>query len=178
VAVHGCGGVGLSAVMIAVALGARVVAVDLSPVALARARDLGAEVVVGAEDDPVVAVREATGGGAAVSLDAVGTTATALASVSCLRPRGRHVQVGLLLGQHAAPPVPMGPVVAQELSLHGSHGMPAADYPAMLALVAAGEVRPAELVGRVIGLDQAPAALVAMGGPADVAGMTVVRLGA
>ena len=46
-AVHGCGGVGLSAVMIGVALGARVVAVDVVPAALDRARELGAEVSCG-----------------------------------------------------------------------------------------------------------------------------------
>ena len=85
-------------------------------------------------------VIDATGGGAHVSLDAVGSTDTAVASVSSLRPRGRHVQVGLLLGEHATPPLPMGLVVAKELEIHGSHGMSARDYPAMLDLVATGAV--------------------------------------
>lgn len=175
VAVHGCGGVGSSAVQLAVALGARVVALDPGAAALELAGALGAEVLL----DPSVveaasAVRDATGGGAHVSLDAVGATATAVASVSCLRRRGRHVQVGLLLGEHAAPPIPMGPVVAHELTIHGSHGMAAADYPALLALVASGAVDPGALVGRVVGLDEAPAALAAMGAPAVGAGVTVV----
>jgi D-arabinose 1-dehydrogenase-like Zn-dependent alcohol dehydrogenase len=176
VAVHGCGGVGLSAVMIATALGARVVAVDVSEPALRLAAELGAEVVVEGGPDAVRAVVDATGGGAHVSLDAVGSTDTAIASVSSLRPRGRHVQVGLLLGEHAAPPLPMGVVVARELQIHGSHGMAACDYPAMLDLVASGSVRPDRLVGSVIGLRDAGAALAAMSRPATTAGVTVVRL--
>ena len=177
VAIHGCGGVGLSAVMIAAALGARVVAVDVSSAALARAGELGADVLIGANDDDVVTrVTEVTDGGAYVSLDAVGSTATALNSVRCLRPRGRHVQVGLLLGRHSAPPLPMDRVVANELEIHGSHGMAARDYPALLQLVDSGAVRPDLLVGQVIGLEEAGAALAAMSHPASQAGITVVRL--
>jgi D-arabinose 1-dehydrogenase-like Zn-dependent alcohol dehydrogenase len=92
VAVHGCGGVGLSAVMIAAAAGARVIALDVSDMALTRAREAGAELAVPAGTD----VRDATGGGAHVSVDAIGTEAACAASVSGLRKRGRHVQVGLL----------------------------------------------------------------------------------
>lgn len=177
-AVHGCGGVGLSAVMIGAALGARVVAVDLSPAALDHARRVGAEEVVDAREvaDAAEAVREVTGGGARVSLDALGSPATATASVRCLAPRGRHVQVGLLLGESSTPPLPMDQVVAKELEIYGSHGMAARDYPAMLALVADGTLRPDLLVGRVIGLDQAGAALSAMGRGGSAAGMTVVDL--
>ncbi len=177
VAVHGCGGVGLSAVMIATALGARVVAVDVSPVARQRAAELGAEVVVEGTD-AAEAVVAATGGGAHVSLDAVGSTSTAIASIDSLRPRGRHVQVGLLLGEHAVPALPMGRVLAQELEIHGSHGMAARDYPPMLEMVRSGALRPDLLVGRVIGLGEAGAALAAMSDPATTAGITVVEVGA
>jgi alcohol dehydrogenase len=177
VAVHGCGGVGLSAVMIAAALRARVVAIDVSGPALALAAELGAEVLVEGGPDAADHVVDVSGGGAHVSLDAVGSSHTAVASVSCLRPRGRHVQVGLLLGEHATPPLPMGVVVAKELEIYGSHGMSARDYPAMLDLVASGAVRPDRLVGAVIGLAEAGEALAAMGRPATTAGVTVVRLG-
>ena len=119
---------------------------------------------------------DATGGGAHVSLDAVGSSDMAIASVSSLRPRGRHIQVGLLLGEHATPPLPMGVVVARELEIYGSHGMSARDYPAMLDLVASGAVRPERLIGAVIGLAEAGAALAAMSRPATTAGVTVVRL--
>jgi alcohol dehydrogenase len=188
VAVHGCGGVGLSAVMVAVADGARVVALDTSPAARDAALAAGAEVVLdpraaGSDDAPTTLptpddvaarVREVTGGGAHVSLDALGSPATAVASVLGLRRRGRHVQVGLLLADSARPPVPMDRVVAWELELYGSHGMAAHEYPAMLARIAAGELRPDRLVGRTIGLHEAPDALAAMSGAPAAAGMTVV----
>ena len=141
-AVHGCGGVGLSAVLVGAALGARVVAVDVSEAALARAVELGAAATVRG-DDPAAAVRDATGGGGAhVSLDAVGSPTTAVASVHSLRRRGRHVQVGLLLGDQATPPLPMDLVVAHELEVHGSHGMPAHQYADLLDLVTSGRLDP------------------------------------
>jgi len=174
-AVHGCGGVGLSAVMIASALGARVVAVDVATAALDRARELGAESVVDASEDPAAAVREITRGGAHVSIDAFGSAATAAASVRSLRRRGRHVQVGLLHGAASTPPIPMDQVIARELEIYGSHGMAAHEYPAMLALITSGALHPERLVGRVIGLEDAGAALAAMDRPASTAGMTVIK---
>ncbi|SES12496.1 alcohol dehydrogenase [Pedococcus cremeus] len=180
-AVHGCGGVGLSAVMVGAALGARVVAVDVSPAALERAREVGAEVLLDARDpgagsDVAGRVRDVTGGGAHVSLDALGSPATAVASVLSLRRRGRHVQVGLLLGEASTPPLPMDRVVAQELEVYGSHGMAAHEYPAMLAMIEDGTLRPELLVGEVIDLEAAGAALAAMDRPRAGSGMTVVSL--
>lgn len=174
VAVHGCGGLGLSAVMVAVACGARVVAVDPSPEALRLARSVGAAVRLApgpTADATAAAVLAATGGGAHVSLDALGSAVTCAASVAGLRARGRHVQVGLLAA--GAVEVPMGRVLALELELLGSHGMAAHAYPEMLRLVSAGVLRPDRLVGSVIGLPEAPAALAAMseGSPT---GMTVI----
>ncbi|HYP44961.1 MAG TPA: zinc-dependent alcohol dehydrogenase family protein [Propionibacteriaceae bacterium] len=175
-AVYGCGGVGLSAVMIGVALGAHVVAVDVSPAALALASELGAVASVDAAAvDPVSAVTEISGTGVHVSIDALGSSATAVASVRSLRRRGRHLQVGLLLGPDAAPPLPMDRVISHELELYGSHGMAAHEYPAMLALIEAGALRPDRLVGSVIGLEGVPEALMAMDGPTS-AGITVVKL--
>ena len=178
VAVHGCGGVGLAAVMVAVASGARVVAVDVAPAALDLARSFGAEVTVDAgAEDVVAAVRAATGGGAHLSLDALGSERTCGWSVRCLRTRGRHVQVGLLPpspsdGRH--PSIPMARVIALELEVVGSHGMAAHEYPAMLDMVAAGRLRPDLLVTRQIGLADAGAALAAMGEPGYPSGVTVV----
>jgi len=176
VAVHGCGGVGLSAVMIASAVGARVVAVDLNESALRLAKDLGAEALVDGRGDPVPQILELTDGGARVSLDAVGSAAAAAASVACLRPRGRHVQVGLLLGPDALAPLPMDRVIAKELEIYGSHGMAARDYPGLIDLVTAGTLRPDRLVGSVVDLEGAGVALAAMSGPPARAGITVVRL--
>jgi D-arabinose 1-dehydrogenase-like Zn-dependent alcohol dehydrogenase len=174
VAVHGCGGAGLSAVMIAAAAGARVVAVDPSPRARQLAYDVGAAVCLAPDRtarDTAAAVREAAGGGAHLSLDALGSQVTCTASVEGLRARGRHVQVGLLPQDGVT--VPMGRVLALELELLGSHGMAAHAYPEMMRQVAAGALRPDLLVGSVIGLEQAPAALAALseGSPA---GITVI----
>ena len=166
VAVHGCGGVGLSAVMIAVAAGARVVAVDVSAGALALARRFGAAATVDATTPAAAAVREITGGGAHVSLDALGSQATLTASVEGLRRRGRHVQVGLLPAVTGRPTVPMELVVARELEILGSHGMPAHAYRELLPMVETGALRPAELITGELALPAAPAALAAMAGGA------------
>lgn len=168
VAVLGCGGVGLSAVQVAVAAGGRVVAVDPSPGARELAAAMGAEHVLA---DPAGIV-ELTGGGAHVGLDCLGSPATCVASVRSLRPRGRHVQVGLLPPEQGRPEVPMELVVARELAVLGSHGMAAHDYPAMLALIAAGRLRPQDLVTRELALDQAGQALIDIGRTPGVAVVT------
>jgi alcohol dehydrogenase len=172
-AVHGCGGVGLSAVMLGRALGARVVAVDVAPGPLARAAELGAEETLdGSAGDVATTIRELTGGGAHVSIDAIGSAAAAAASVRSLRRRGRHVQVGLLAGGERESRVPMAELISRELEIAGVHGMPVRDYPALLRLVASGAVDPARLIGRRIALEEAGAALAAMDRPAE--GITVI----
>ncbi|MGW1884407.1 zinc-dependent alcohol dehydrogenase family protein [Streptomyces sp. NPDC001970] len=197
VAVHGCGGVGLSAVMIAAACGARVVAVDVSPRALELARTFGAAECVdataltgagaGAESrgpgssgagggGTADAVRELTGGGAHLSLDALGSPVTCVASVQSLRRRGRHVQVGLLPSAAGDPVMPMGRVIGEELEILGSHGMAAHSYGPMLEMVRSGALRPDLLVTSVISLDAAPAALSAMG-TTPGAGVTIIEPG-
>ena len=175
-AVHGCGGVGLSAVMIGVSVGARVVGVDVNPAALEMATQLGAVATVDATTTPNVAaaVRELTDGGAHASLDALGSAVTCIASIRSLRKRGRHVQVGLLAGADARPAIPMGRLIAHELEIVGSHGMAAHDYDEMLALVESGRLRPDRLVSARIGLDEAGPALAAMSGANTPAGMTVI----
>ncbi len=164
VAVHGCGGVGLSAVMIANAIGANVVAVDIAPDKLELARTLGAVATVnGAEAaDVPAAIMDITSGGAHVSLDALGHPVTCFNSIQCLRRRGRHVQVGLMLAEHASASVPMAKIIGQELEVLGSHGMQAHRYGAMLDMIGSGKLDPSRLVGDRIGLDDAPEALMGM----------------
>ncbi len=165
IVVHGCGGVGLSVVMVAVALGARVLAVDPDPASLALAEELGAA--------PAPADLAE---GADVTIDAYGSPANLAAGIASLRPRGRHVQVGLLGGRDALPPVDLGRVLAQELQLLGSHGMPASDYPELLARVADGTLDPGRLVRDRIGLAEAGPRLATLGQPgAGAGGMTVIR---
>ena len=164
VAVHGCGGVGLSAIMIASAAGANVVAVDISEQALALARQLGAVATVNAAQvaDVVEAVAEITQGGAHVSLDALGHPTTCFNSISNLRKRGKHVQVGLMLADHSTPAIPMSKVIANELEILGSHGMQAHRYGDMLAMIQSGKLAPAKLIGKRITLEQSIDALINM----------------
>ena len=164
VAVHGCGGVGLSAIMIASAAGANVVAVDISEQALALARQLGAVATVNANQvaDVVEAVVEITQGGAHVSLDALGHPTTCFNSISNLRKRGKHIQVGLMLADHSTPAIPMSKVIANELEILGSHGMQAHRYDAMLAMIQSDKLAPEKLIGRRITLEESVQALINM----------------
>ena len=174
ITVVGAGGVGLSTVMIACALGGRVVAVDRNPEALAVAADLGAEHVLLADGSDIpAAVAELSGGGSHVAMDAVGSEQTCADAILSLRRRGRHVQVGLLPPIDGHPRVPMDRVIGWELDVLGSHGMAAADYPDMLALIEQGLLQPQRLVERTIGLDEA-ARLLPGFDRATVAGMTMI----
>jgi len=161
VAVHGCGGVGLSAIMIANALGASVIGIDIAEDKLAFAREVGASATVDASRTPDVsaAVHAITGGGAHVSVDALGHATTCINSIASLRRRGRHVQVGLL---PEGATIPMGRVIAHELEIVGSHGIQAARYGAMLGMIADGKLQPRKLIRRQIALDEVPAALTGM----------------
>jgi alcohol dehydrogenase len=168
VVVLGCGGAGLAAVEVARSRGARVCAVDLSALSLERALFLGAEEVVDAaigSDAVLAAVRDWSGGGAAVSIDALGSPETCRTGILSLGRRGRHVQVGLLPPAAGGAQVPMERVIGWELDVLGGHGMAAADYPAMLEDVVSGRLALGDLLapGEPLGLDEAGRALVAMG---------------
>ena len=165
VAVHGCGGVGLSAVMIARALDARVVGVDIRAGALDLAGEVGAEEVIdaGKTPDVVGAIKDITGGGANVSIDALGSVTTCANSILCLRKRGRHVQVGVMAAEHKDPPIPMGQVMFNELEIVGSHGIQAYEYGRVLDLITGGKLDPKKLIGKTIPLEEAVAELVSMG---------------
>jgi len=174
--VHGCGGVGLSAVAIGAALGAAVVAVDVNPAALALATRLGATHTsdAGGLDDVGGAVRDLTGGGAHVSLEGLGITLTFDNSLRSLRPLGRHVQVGMPTGRHATPPLPLLDLVySRQLALLGTRGMAAGRFPALFQMLSAGRIDLGPLVTRRIALDEAGAAIAAFDGFAGI-GITVI----
>ena len=164
VSIHGCGGVGLSAIMIASALGARVIAVDIREDSLELARELGAAYTLNASGAQDIAdqIKDLTHGGAHVSLDALGSPDTCFNSIASLRKRGKHIQVGLMAGDHRHPKVPMDLVVAGELEILGSHGMQAFRYPEMLGMIQSGKLRPERLIEKTISLEQAALALPAM----------------
>jgi alcohol dehydrogenase len=175
VSVYGCGGAGLSAVSLARAAGAKVIAVDLSPRALELVRGFGVEHTVNASrTDPVAAIAEITGGGTHLSLDCAGSAASAAASVKSLRTKGRHVQVGLL---HGPVPIPMDAVIGRELRILGSHGIQAHEYPELLRTVQESDIDLEALIGKRITLDDVPAALTVMNDPVPATpGVTVVEL--
>ncbi|MGD8648186.1 MAG: zinc-dependent alcohol dehydrogenase family protein [Desulfobacterales bacterium] len=176
VAVHGCGGVGLSAIMIVNALGANAVAVDISDEKLEFARSVGAVASVNATevDDVVESVRNITKGGAHVSIDALGSPITCFNSVANLRKRGKHVQVGLMLADHHHPVVPMDKIIANELEILGSHGMQAYKYGSMLEMIQAGKLKPEKLIQKTISLDEALDELINMDNFKNI-GVTVIN---
>jgi len=177
VAIYGCGGVGLSALMIAVAIGASVVAVDVDSASLDLASELGAAATVDASDsDPVTAIREITGGGAHVAIDAVGRADVMVDSIRSLRKHGRHVQAGLMLGEHATPGIPMELVIMGELEILGVRGMPATDYPRVFDLISSGAVDPRRLVTNEVGLEDVTSVLEEMGRSEGVGIAVVTRL--
>ena len=164
VAVHGCGGVGLSAIMIAKALNAHVVAVDIDETTLALAKRIGADALINAKDVDSVSesVKSASNGGAHVSIDALGSTVTCSNSIDGLRKRGKHIQVGLMVGADRSPPLPMDRVLAEELEILGSHGIQAHRYAELLAMIRAGALRPDLLIGKTISLEDALVELPSM----------------
>ncbi|MGD8521669.1 MAG: zinc-dependent alcohol dehydrogenase family protein [Desulfobacterales bacterium] len=164
VAVHGCGGVGLSAIMIASALGARVVAVDIDDEKLELARSVGADALVNASQikDVVENIVEITRGGVHVSIDALGSPVTCFNSIANLRKRGKHIQVGLMVADYSHPSVPMDKVIAHELEILGSHGIQAYEYPAVLAMIKSKKLCPEKLIGRTISLEESIGELVNM----------------
>jgi len=175
VAVHGCGGVGLSAIMIANALGAKVIAVDIADDQLTLARSLGAVASVNAKSVVNVAetIRDLTDGGAHVSMDAIGSAEVSFNSIDCLRKRGRHIQVGLLVNDNGQVKIPMAKVLANELEILGSHGMQAHRYGDMLEMISAGRLSPEKLIGKTITLEESIPTLTSMN-EFSTSGVTVI----
>lgn len=161
VAVHGCGGAGLSAVMLAHGLGARVIAVDIRGEPLALAARLGAEVLLNVREasDIPSAIFEITGRGADLSIDAAGSVATIANSILSLRKRGRHVQVGHLADRETLPSALVRRVIGSELTIKGSHGLQAHVYPELFDLIRTANLDATLLIERATTLDEAPHAL-------------------
>lgn len=165
-AVHGTGGIGLAAMLLGRALGARVIVTDIVPEKLAHARVLGADHAIDATDGASAeAIRDLTSGGAHVSVEALGFPATVVASLACLRPLGRHVQVGMPVGHHAVQEVDLNAVYMGNLALYGTRGMPSHRYPSLLNLIEGGQVDLAPIIAREVGLSNVSAELAAFNGP-------------
>ncbi|QSO46194.1 zinc-dependent alcohol dehydrogenase family protein [Alicyclobacillus mengziensis] len=175
VAVHGCGGVGLSAIQIAKAAGANVIAVDIADDKLAFAKELGAAATINAKEVRAAkTIKQLTNGGAHVSVDALGVAATCQASISSLRKRGRHLQIGMTSrAEQGMIPLPIDVIVNLELRLVGSLGMPVHRYPQMLQMVSEGRLRPGDLVTNTVSIEEAGKTLQSMSDFATM-GVTVV----
>jgi alcohol dehydrogenase len=175
VVVHGCGGVGLSAIMIARALGAQTIGVDINSDALELALSVGAAYVVNAKTEDVLeTIYRLTGGGAHLSVDALGSLTTCRNSILSLRKRGRHVQIGLMVEEEGNAAVPMGQVIWKELEILGSHGMQAHAYGALLDMIKMEILDPKRLVRKTVALEGAVDELMSMGEFRGV-GVTVIN---
>lgn len=165
-AVHGTGGIGLSCLLLGRALGARVIVVDVVPEKLDHALSLGAEAAIDARGGDVGSrIMELTKGGAHVSIEALGIPATVESSLACLRPLGRHVQVGLPTGKMARMDVNMNAIYMKQLAIYGTRGMPAWRYPSLLSLIESGRVDVSPIVARHVSLSMASTELRAFDGP-------------
>jgi alcohol dehydrogenase len=173
--VHGCGGVGLAAIAFGRVIGAQIVAVDVSRDALALAQQSGADLLLDATtvDSVDDAIHEMVGGGH-VSVECLGHAVTAANSVRCLRPLGRHVQIGLFPSANAD--FPISRVIRDELEVLGVHGLSASRVPQVLDLVASGQFDPTAVVTQRLGIDDIPEALPAMGRFASSGVSLVTRL--
>ncbi len=165
VAIHGTGGIGLAALLLAKMLGAQVVVVDIVEDKLSHALSLGADAAVNALDgDAAEAVRDVTGGGAQVSIEALGIEATTNASLECLAVLGRHVHVGMPTGSGQMQ-INMRAVYSKQLAFFGTRGMPAWKYPSLLSMIERGDVDLSPMVSREVTLSGASGELRAMSGP-------------
>jgi D-arabinose 1-dehydrogenase-like Zn-dependent alcohol dehydrogenase len=175
VAVHGCGGIGLSAVQIATAFGANVIAVDIDGDKLDMASKLGAVATIHAGNaDPAKAIKELTKGGAHVAVDALGIAATCRNAVRSLRRRGRHLQIGMTsAAEQGDIALPIDVIVEKELAVIGTSGMQVPRYDSMLRMIETGKLEPRALVSRTVPLEEAGDVLASMDDFATL-GITVI----
>jgi len=164
-AVHGCGGIGLSAVHIGDALGANVIAVDLMDEKLDIAGDLGAVERVDAADvaDVPAAIEGLTDGGADVSVDALGIAETCRNSVNCLDTTGQHVQIGMTTKEESGRiTLPTDEMVLNEIEFIPSLGMQPPRYDEIFRMVDRGSLDPSRIVSERVGLEDITGKLEAM----------------
>lgn len=153
VAIHGCGGVGLSAVMIAATFGATIIAIDINEKNLERAKSLGASFTINAAKEEVVdRILDISNGGANLSMDALGSVETSGNSINCLAKKGKHIQVGIL-GSDSNIMISTADLIAKEIEIIGSHGMPIADYEIIFKLIESKKINPSLLIERKVKLE-------------------------
>lgn len=158
VVVFGCGGVGLSLVQIASAVGGRVIAVDVKDAKLETARRFGATAVFNATTTKKLdkEIRALSGGGVDVAFEAVGKAATQEVALNCLATGARLVLVGY---SPETLPFNAGRVMFREIEVLGSLGCRPVDYPRAIEMVRQGHVRLLDLVTHRFPLERIAEAL-------------------
>lgn len=153
VVVFGCGGIGINVVQIAAAIGAQVIAVDISDDKLEWASRLGAQVTLNAQQFDRIdkEIRKLTSGGADTGFEAIGNPLTQAQTFASLRTGGRFVVVG-----YSAKPMTLdtGRVMYREMEILGSLGCRAVDYPRVIELTRQGKIKLKELVTARFPLDE------------------------
>ncbi|MBB3971844.1 alcohol dehydrogenase catalytic domain-containing protein [Hansschlegelia beijingensis] len=158
VVVVGCGGVGRSAVQIAAAMGALVVAIDTKDSALEASKALGASYAINSSGLTPFEVRESLdklvgSRGADVAIDAMGGQNSTLTSLHTLAKGGRLCVAGLTTQDDRGEiTLPIDMLVFKEWSLVGTLGNPHSDYPELLRLVDSGKLQPSKLITEEVGL--------------------------
>lgn len=163
--VVGAGGVGLHAVLLARAMGAGlIVASDVRPQALRRARDMGAHETLPANESSYREVQRLSGGGADIALDCVGMPESITQALRSLRPGGRAVVLGM--GQQPLSLPPPTVFAWRELSVIGSFGSARRDLDGVIDLVRSGRLDLSRSVTERLPLREANAALARLDDPA------------
>jgi alcohol dehydrogenase len=161
VAVHGCGGVGMSAVHTANALGGNVIAVDIIDEKLELAEELGAVESINSKEvqDVPQAVKSVTEGsrGVEVSVEALGIAETIQNSVNCLAPGGQHLQAGMTTAEEGGEvSLPVDNIVQDEREFHGTYGMPPHEYDEIFNMMSGGKIEPGKIVSETCSLGDVP----------------------
>ena len=152
VAVFGLGGLGMSAVQLARALGAReVFGVDLDPAKLRQAERYGAVPVNAGSGDPVAEIRRLTGGaGVDVALELIGLAATMEQAVRCLGVFGRAALAGI--GQNPMSVHAYSEVIGKETEIIGVSDHLMSELPLLLELAKRGRLDLSDVVTRRVPL--------------------------
>lgn len=154
---------------------ARVIGVDINPDALDIAKAIGADVTINAKEVNRIpeAIMDITAGGADMSVDALGNPVTFGNSISCLKKRGRHIQIGIITGDDTSPTLSIDDILYKELRIIGSYGMQAYQYPVLLQQIISGKLQPQKLITNRVGLEEATDVLQSMDQYANI-GITVI----
>lgn len=142
VVVFGCGGVGINVVQTAAAAGGSVIAVDIVDSKLEVAKKLGAQNTINARDMEDKAllklIRNLTGGGADISIEAIGNPKTIVLGANSVKPGGCHCQVGYT---HHDVPINAARLMFREIEIKGSLGCRPVDYPKIIEMVRTGKIQ-------------------------------------